>query len=55
MYYRILFFCRRAVCGIVPERSEWDTRMYAGVDFAWEQEELEATLREMLAIGVARP
>ena len=29
--------------------------MRAGVDSAWEQGKLEATLREMLAAGAARP
>jgi hypothetical protein len=34
------------VCATVPERSEWDTCVWAGVDNAWEQEKLEA--RKML-------
>jgi hypothetical protein len=40
-------FCSQpTACAIVPERSEWDTCVWAGVDKAWEQEKLEA--RKML-------
>ncbi len=35
---------------LVPERSEWDTCVWASVYSAWEQDKLETTLREMLAV-----
>ena len=41
------------VCGSVPERSEWDTCVWAGVDSVWEQEKLEA--RKMLENAAQTP